>query len=80
MSVISQKKARESVLFSTMCSAGAERDASFGRDVWIRRLMRASRESGTHHIILRQSRKTSLCRRHSITCADGANIIIHRLT
>jgi hypothetical protein len=33
-----------------MCSAVAERDASFGRDVWIRRLMRASRESGTHDI------------------------------
>ena len=28
-----QKKARESVLFSTKCSAPAEREASFGREV-----------------------------------------------
>ena len=34
------KKARDSVLFSTKCSAPAEREASFGREVWLRQVKR----------------------------------------
>jgi hypothetical protein len=68
---LSQKKARESALFSTMCSAVAERDASFGRDVWLRQVVCASRVSGTHHIIATAG--------SGITYADGANISLHAI-
>jgi len=45
---------RKQVLFSTMCSAHAERDVTFGRDVdFVSDVRFAREESGTHHIILR---------------------------
>ena len=42
-----------------ICVRPAERDASFGRDVRLRQVMRAPRASGTRHVALRPSRKTS---------------------
>jgi hypothetical protein len=55
-----------------MCSARAERDAPFGRDVdFVSDVRFAREESGTHHITLRHGRNTSLCRRHNITAAKS---------
>ena len=49
-----KKHLRKQVLFSTMCSARAERDAPFGRDVdFVSDVRFAREESGTHHITLR---------------------------
>jgi len=50
----SKKHLRKQVLFATMCSAYAERDAPFGRDVdFVSDVRFAREESGTHHITLR---------------------------
>ncbi|MGI6264968.1 MAG: hypothetical protein ACOYJY_05845, partial [Acutalibacteraceae bacterium] len=46
----------------------APNDAPFGHDVRLRRV------SGTHHIILRQSRKTSLFAKRTASLARRANI------
>ncbi len=49
-------------LLSTMCSALAERDAPFGRDVWLRQVMCASRvKSGITHF--KRERKETPCGR-----------------
>ena len=51
---MTKKHLRKQVLFATMCSARAERDAPFGRDVdFVSDVRFAREESGTHHITLR---------------------------
>ena len=58
----SKKHLLAQVLFATMCSARAGRDAPFGRDVdFVSDVRFAREESGTHHITLRHRRNTSLC-------------------
>ena len=55
-----------------MCSACAERDVRFARDVCFASDVRFARESGTHHITLRHSRNTSLFTKQTASLAPKA--------
>ena len=71
---------RQKAVFSTMCSATADRDVCFASDVHFVRDARLRHVSGTHHITLRHSSNISLFAEQTASLAPTAHTSLDNFT
>ena len=71
-----EKSAAKAALFSTMCSALAERDVHFVRNVSFGHDIRFARERNTSHHFAAKPQTITVCTANCTTCAGGANITL----